>query len=87
MSETVRPAPIQGSHSVPCPACGHSMSTTRDSRLAGGGNYTRRRRACCRCNFRFTTHEVLAGTEHDHPLPAKVIVKDLLTSMLKLMET
>lgn len=40
-----------------CPACHHSESKVTDTRLANEGFAIRRRRACLRCQFRFSTHE------------------------------
>ena len=40
-----------------CPFCGHRETKVVDSRLAGDGYQTRRRRECTECNERFTTFE------------------------------
>ena len=40
-----------------CPKCGHVDDKVIDSRLARSGYVIRRRRACQRCNHRFTTYE------------------------------
>ena len=40
-----------------CPFCGHQETKVVDSRLAGDGYQTRRRRECTECNERFTTFE------------------------------
>mgnify|MGYP001556073064 CR=1 FL=1 len=40
-----------------CPFCGHEETKVIDSRLAGEGRQTRRRRQCLDCNERFTTFE------------------------------
>lgn len=45
-----------------CPSCGHEHSKVVDSRIAGEGRSTRRRRECEKCQFRFTTFEHLTAT-------------------------
>ena len=40
-----------------CPFCGHQETKVVDSRLAGDGYQTRRRRECMECGERFTTYE------------------------------
>jgi transcriptional repressor NrdR len=40
-----------------CPACGHVEDKVVDSREAGDGQSTRRRRECLACARRFTTYE------------------------------
>ena len=40
-----------------CPFCGHQETKVVDSRLAGDGYQTRRRRECMECAERFTTYE------------------------------
>ena len=40
-----------------CPFCGHQETKVVDSRLAGDGYQTRRRRECIDCSERFTTFE------------------------------
>ena len=40
-----------------CPFCGHQETKVVDSRLAGDGYQTRRRRECNECSERFTTFE------------------------------
>ena len=40
-----------------CPFCGHQETKVVDSRLAGDGYQTRRRRECTECRERFTTFE------------------------------
>ena len=40
-----------------CPFCGHQETKVVDSRLAGDGYQTRRRRECIECGERFTTYE------------------------------
>ena len=40
-----------------CPFCGHQEPKVVDSRLAGDGYQTRRRRECIDCSERFTTFE------------------------------
>ena len=40
-----------------CPFCGHQETKVVDSRLAGDGYQTRRRRECMECSERFTTYE------------------------------
>ena len=40
-----------------CPFCGHQETKVVDSRLAGDGYQTRRRRECIDCSERFTTYE------------------------------
>lgn len=79
-----RPPP-KGSKAVPCPACGNLFSATKDSRNVT--NYTRRRRACCRCGHRFTTHEVLFTGDEDAPiLSTKDLLRNILSGMLQLVE-
>src|SRR4029079_10689919 len=40
-----------------CPDCGHENTRVIDSREAGAGESIRRRRACEKCDHRFTTRE------------------------------
>ncbi len=40
-----------------CPKCGHTEDKVIDTRSARAGEVIRRRRACLRCNHRFTTYE------------------------------
>ena len=40
-----------------CPFCGNQETKVVDSRLAGDGYQTRRRRECIKCTERFTTFE------------------------------
>src|SRR3954453_5537207 len=40
-----------------CPFCGYDETKVIDSRLAGEGQQTRRRRECLKCSERFTTFE------------------------------
>ena len=40
-----------------CPFCSHQESKVIDSRVGAGGDVTRRRRECERCERRFTTYE------------------------------
>ena len=40
-----------------CPYCGHPDDKVIDSRLGEGGEVTRRRRECEKCEHRFTTYE------------------------------
>jgi len=40
-----------------CPFCSHLETKVVDSRLAGAGSQTRRRRECLQCSERFTTFE------------------------------
>ena len=40
-----------------CPRCGHNDTRVVDSRLIRDGNTIRRRRACEKCEGRFTTYE------------------------------
>lgn len=53
-----------------CPSCGHLENRVIDSRLAQGGEVTRRRRECDGCAHRYTTYERI-----EHALPL-VIKKD-----------
>ena len=46
-----------------CPKCGSSQDRVIDSREAREGHAIRRRRECMRCNFRFTTYEVVEREE------------------------
>ena len=46
-----------------CPKCGSSQDRVIDSREAREGHAIRRRRECMRCNFRFTTFEVVEREE------------------------
>ena len=42
-----------------CPYCGHSEDRVVDSRVGRDGEFIRRRRACLRCNRRYTTYEYI----------------------------
>ena len=53
-----------------CPYCGHLEDKVVDSREAGDGQATRRRRECLQCSRRFTTYERI-----EEILPA-VVKKD-----------
>lgn len=53
-----------------CPHCGHAEDKVVDSREAGDGQATRRRRECLACSRRFTTYERI-----EEILPA-VVKKD-----------
>jgi len=44
---------------VKCPYCGHSEDRVVDSRVGRDGEFIRRRRACLRCNRRYTTYEYI----------------------------
>lgn len=46
-----------------CPKCGSSEDRVVDSREARDGHAIRRRRECLRCNFRFTTYEIVEREE------------------------
>lgn len=46
-----------------CPKCGSSQDRVIDSREARDGYAIRRRRECMRCNFRFTTYEIVEREE------------------------
>jgi transcriptional repressor NrdR len=46
-----------------CPKCGNSDDRVVDSREARDGHAIRRRRECGRCNFRFTTYEIVEREE------------------------
>ncbi|HEY1080787.1 MAG TPA: transcriptional regulator NrdR [Prosthecobacter sp.] len=46
-----------------CPKCGSSQDKVIDSREAREGHAIRRRRECMKCNFRFTTYEVVEREE------------------------
>jgi transcriptional repressor NrdR len=46
-----------------CPKCGSSQDKVIDSREAREGQAIRRRRECMRCNFRFTTYEIVEREE------------------------
>lgn len=46
-----------------CPKCGSSQDKVIDSREAREGHAIRRRRECMRCNFRFTTYELVEREE------------------------
>jgi len=53
-----------------CPYCGNVEDKVLDSRLAAEGNSIRRRRACLKCERRFTTYERIEEA------PLMVIKKD-----------
>jgi transcriptional repressor NrdR len=53
-----------------CPFCGHLDDKVIDSREGQGGDLIRRRRACARCERRFTTYERI------DEIPYMVIKKD-----------
>src|SRR5262245_66115663 len=40
-----------------CPFCGHTEDRVVDSRVGRDGEFIRRRRACLKCNRRYTTYE------------------------------
>lgn len=40
-----------------CPACHHADTKVTDSRIVNDGMAIRRRRACLKCGFRFSTYE------------------------------
>ena len=42
-----------------CPFCGHSEDRVVDSRVGRDGEFIRRRRACLKCNRRYTTYEYI----------------------------
>ena len=44
---------------VKCPFCGHSEDRVVDSRVGRDGEFIRRRRACLKCNRRYTTYEYI----------------------------
>jgi len=46
-----------------CPKCGSSQDRVIDSREAREGHAIRRRRECMRCDFRFTTYEIVEREE------------------------
>lgn len=46
-----------------CPKCGSSEDKVVDSREAREGHAIRRRRECQRCEFRFTTYEIVEREE------------------------
>lgn len=46
-----------------CPKCGSSEDKVVDSREARDGHAIRRRRECQRCEFRFTTYEIVEREE------------------------
>ncbi len=46
-----------------CPKCGNVDSRVLDSRQAKDGSTIRRRRACGRCHYRFTTYEAIERAE------------------------
>lgn len=54
-------------HSSPttmrCPKCGSSQDKVIDSREAREGHAIRRRRECMKCDFRFTTYEIVEREE------------------------
>ena len=45
--------------SMPCPECGHIKTKVYDSRLTFGGSMILRKRECKKCQYRFTTKEVI----------------------------
>ena len=46
-----------------CPKCGSSQDKVIDSREAREGQAIRRRRECMKCDFRFTTYEIVEREE------------------------
>ena len=44
---------------VKCPFCGHTEDRVVDSRVGRDGEFIRRRRACLKCNRRYTTYEYI----------------------------
>jgi transcriptional repressor NrdR len=46
-----------------CPKCGSSQDKVIDSREAREGHAIRRRRECMKCDFRFTTYEIVEREE------------------------
>lgn len=46
-----------------CPKCGSSEDKVVDSREARDGHAIRRRRECLKCQFRFTTYEIVEREE------------------------
>ena len=50
----------EGSRST-CPKCNHPISKVLESRFIAKKQYTRRRRKCAVCLYRFTTVEILAN--------------------------
>ena len=42
-----------------CPFCGHTEDRVVDSRVGRDGEFIRRRRACLKCNRRYTTYEYI----------------------------
>ncbi len=46
-----------------CPKCGSSQDKVIDSREAREGHAIRRRRECMKCDFRFTTYELVEREE------------------------
>src|SRR5262249_20293758 len=51
--------PRGGARRVRCPFCGHSEDRVVDSRVGRDGEFIRRRRACLKCNRRYTTYEYI----------------------------
>lgn len=61
-----------GLHGILCPRCGSDYSRVTDSR-PDRHNAIRRRRACQRCDHRFTTYErVTVGIPTVHTLAARL---------------
>src|SRR6185312_10977177 len=51
--------PLRGAPPVKCPFCGHTEDRVVDSRVGRDGEFIRRRRACLKCNRRYTTYEYI----------------------------
>lgn len=49
---------------IACPRCGHKHAKCTDSRPNDAATKRRRRRECLTCGYRFSTIEVVFGTEH-----------------------
>lgn len=51
----------EGKGMIPCPYCGHGMSSITDTRPNKKESWIRRRRQCDNCGQRFTTIEILVS--------------------------
>ncbi len=51
--------PLRRAAPMKCPFCGHSEDRVVDSRVGRDGEFIRRRRACLKCNRRYTTYEYI----------------------------
>ena len=52
------PSKIGSSEGIPCPHCGHLVSSTIESRIRAQHVRRYRRRVCSGCNQRYSTYEI-----------------------------